>query len=326
MNQILLTDDNNDKKGSSKKNNDNYRSNSKDIKKIVIFFAAVIIVFGIALSSIYGYKVSKRNKNDEKVIKEPTISLESTESEVTVIAEAEAGLNKIIYQWNDEEENESDMNGRTKQEEKLEIPYGENILKIKIVDRAGQEKFTTEKFYRKNSLNIELDGEETDSGKARIKVTSDIDIKYISYKWDDQEETKVEPRNEEEQTSMEIKLDVQRGKHTLKVFVEDNQGNTNEKEKNYICKIKPKIEFRREGNRIYMKITHDKGFKKIDFKINDIELTYDETKADYAFDKPEVEYYIDLTTEETKISIKAYSNEDTEESNEKDFKLENATP
>ncbi len=315
MNQILLTNnDNNNKKNSNKNYN---RNNSNDVKKIIIFFAVVILIFGIALSAIYGYKIF-RNSNKEETIGEPDILLESTNEEVTIIAKAEAGISKIIYQWNDEEENVKELGGRTKQEEKIDIPVGNNTLKVKIIDQLGQERERTESYTREEqensekiqiSLDIIKDGEE--KGKLKISVTSEVPIKYMTYKWNEEEETKIETEDGEEKTNLETKIEVKRGKNLISVFVEDIEGNNNSIEQRFDGRLKPEFDIYREGNRLYMKIMHDKGFKKIEFNINGLELTYDETKADYDSEKQTVEYYLNLQEGENYVKITAESNEDT---------------
>ena len=315
MNQILLTNnDNNNKKNSNKNYN---RNNSNDVKKIIIFFAVVILIFGIALSAIYGYKIF-RNSNKEETIGEPDILLESTNEEVTIIAKAEAGISKIIYQWNDEEENVKELGGRTKQEEKIDIPVGNNTLKVKIIDQLGQERERTESYTREEqensekiqiSLDIIKDGEE--KGKLKISVTSEVPIKYMTYKWNEEEETKIETEDGEETTNLETKIEVKRGKNLISVFVEDIEGNNNSIEQRFDGRLKPEFDIYREGNRLYMKIMHDKGFKKIEFNINGLELTYDETKADYDSEKQTVEYYLNLQEGENYVKITAESNEDT---------------
>lgn len=318
MNQILLTNNDNNKKNNNKNHNYN-KNNSNDIKKIIIFFAAIILAFGLALSAIYGYKIIKNN-NKEVTIGEPELSLESTDKEVTIIAKAEAGISKIVYQWNDGEENIKELGGRTKQEEKIGIPIGENILKVKIIDQLGQERETTESFARDGqensekiqiSLDIIENGE--DKGRLRISVTSEQPIKYMIYKWNEDEETKIEPEDGEETTTLETKIDVKRGKNSISVFAEDIEGNNNTVENRYDGRLKPEFDVYREGNRLYMKVTHDKGFKKIDYIINGQELTYDETKADYDSEKQTVEYYLNLQEGENYVKITAYSNEDTNE-------------
>lgn len=315
MNQILLTNnDNNNKKNNDKNYNKN---NSNDIKKIITFFAVVILVFGIAIGGVYGYKIFK-NSNKEDTIGEPELSLESTEEEVTIVAKAEAGISKIVYQWNDEEENTKELSGRTKQEEKIGIPVGDNTLKVKVIDQIGQERETTQSFTREgqgNSEKIQIilepieEGEE--KGKLKISVTSELPIKYMTYRWNEEEETKIETEEGEEKTSLETNIEVKRGKNSIIVFAEDMEGNNNSVEKKCDGRLKPKFEVYREDNRLYMKITHDKGFKKIDFIINGQELTYDETKADYDSEKQNVEYYLNLKEGENYVKITAYSNEDT---------------
>ena len=320
MNQILLTDNynNRDKRND---NNKNYnKNNSKDIKKIIIFFAVVILVFGAAIGILYGYNLYKNSKGQSKEVKRPELSLEKTEDEVTIIAEAEAGIDKIIYQWNDEDENVEEYGGRTKQEEKINIPDGDNTLKVKVIDQAGQEIETTEEISKNDSLqnpedkiniNLSIIESGSDKGKLKISVSSEIPIKYMSYKWNDEEETKIETSEDEEKTNLETNIDVKRGKNTLSVIAEDVEGNSNQVEKKFEGKLKPEFEVYREENRLYMKITHDKGFKKIEFNINGIELTYDETKPDYIEDKKEVEYYFNLQEGENLVVINALSNEDT---------------
>ena len=189
MNQILLTDNynNRDKRND---NNKNYnKNNSKDIKKIIIFFAVVILVFGAAIGILYGYNLYKNSKGQSKEVKRPELSLEKTEDEVTIIAEAEAGIDKIIYQWNDEDENVEEYGGRTKQEEKINIPDGDNTLKVKVIDQVGQEIETTEEISKNDSLqnpedkiniNLSIIESGSDKGKLKISVSSEIPIKYMS--------------------------------------------------------------------------------------------------------------------------------------------------
>lgn len=315
MNQILLTDNYN-----NKNNNNNYnKNNSNDMKKIIIFFAVAILVLGIAIAGVYGYKIYKNN-NGEETLGEPELSLESTEEEVTIIAKAEAGISKIIYQWNDEEENVKELNGRTKQEEKIGIPIGDNTLKVKVIDEVGQERETIEKFSRegqnendKIEINLDVIKEGDEKGKLKISVISELPIKYMTYKWNDEEETKIETEEGEEKTILETNIEVKRGKNVISVLAEDMEGNANNIEQRFDGRLKPKFDIYREGNKLYMKISHDKGFKKIEFNINGIELSYDETKPDYDSEKQDVEYYFTLQEGENLVTITAYSNEDTSE-------------
>lgn len=258
----------------------------------------------------YGYKLYKKNKVQEKNINKPELSLERTENEITIIARSEAGISKIIYQWNDEEENEKELNGRTKQEEKIDIPEGNNTLKVIVIDQIGQKTETIENFYKESQVQENYDGIKIDiqtpkDGKIKIEIQSENPIKYVKYNRNDEEEQTIEL--EEEKTYFETSMEAKKEKNNINVFVEDIDGNSNENEKKYYVKIEPEFDVYREGDRLYMKITHDKGFKKIDFNINGIELTYDETKENYDANKTEVEYYFTLQEGENFVTITAYS-------------------
>ena len=163
-------------------------------------------------------------------------------------------------------------------------------------------------------MDVIKEGEE--KGKLKILVTSELPIKYMTYRWNEEEETKIETEEGEEKTSLETNIEVKRGKNSIIVFAEDMEGNNNSVENKYDGRLKPEFEVYREDNRLYMKITHDKGFKKIDFIINGQELTYDETKADYNSEKQIVEYYFNLQEGENSVEITAYSNEDTNDTYE----------
>lgn len=306
MNQILLTDNDNNRKKSN-------RNNSSDIKKIITFFGVVILIFGIAMGGTKGYEIYKNRTNKEKPIGKPQLSLEETDKDVTIIAKAESGISKIIYSWNDEEENIRELNGRTSQEENMQIPDGNNTLKVKIIDKMGQEIETTKDFYRteENSEKIEINTSVTEGGELKIVVTSELPIKYMSYKWNDNEEIKTEVQ-EENKKNMETTISIIRGKNTLNIKVEDIEGNINSLDKKFEGRLKPEFNVYKDGDRLYIIITHDKGFKKIDFKVNGIDRTYDENISGYDGEKQEQEFYFTLQEGRNEVEVKAVSNEDTE--------------
>ena len=313
MNQILLTDNDNIKRKNDKRKS---TSNSNDLKKIIVFFAIVIIVFGIAIGGIYGYRIYKNNKKENVIISAPQLSLEETDESIKIIAKSEIGIDKIIYSWNEDEEVVKEVNGRTSHEEKMDIPEGNNELKIKIIDINGQETEKTKEFTRqqeidndKITINVSVIENE---GKLRIVATSlEAPIKYISYKWNEEDEIKVEAQNEED-TSLETTIDIKRGLNTVIITAEDVNGNSNNVSKNFNGKLKPEIEVYTEGNKLYMKVSHDKGFEKVEFTVNGIKYTYDENTSVYDPEKTSLEYYFDLVEGENTLIIKATSTEGTE--------------
>ena len=316
MNQILLTDNDNSKKKNTNKNIN--KNSSNDIKKIIVFFSVVILVFGVAIGGVYGYKIIKNSKEKEIKISKPTLTLPELEEgaeEIIVIAESEVGISKIIYTWNDEEDVlVKELNGRKKQEEIVEIPFGENTLKIKVIDQNGQETETVKELVREGQEEkpiITID-ETIGNGKVKIIATDENNkIKYITYKWNDEEETTVEAQNEEDNT-LEAIVDVKRGKNTLTITAVNSNGKEETIQKMLNGVNNPIIKVTKREDKVYMTITHDMGFKKIEFEINGKKYNYDENISDYDTEKQEIELYFNLIEGENTVIIKAISNETIE--------------
>lgn len=313
MNQILLTNNQNIKRKSS----GNYSGNnsSGDMKKIIIFFAIAILVFAIAIIGVYVFKMSKENKKEKKVEK-PELSIEQIENQVKIISKAEAGINKIIYTWNDGEPTEKEMNGRTSHEEALDIPEGQNILKVVVIDENNNEIESSKEFYIEETSKPIIEIDET-IGNGKVKITA-IDennfIKYITYKWNDEQEITVEAEGEN-QTIIEKTIDVKRGKNKLTIAAVNGLLKTETIEKTFNGVNNPIVEVTRDGNVIYMKITHDMGLKKIAFTVNGQEYIYDESFSGYDSTAKEIEYKYDLKEGENTVIIYAVSNETTETTN-----------
>lgn len=323
MNQILLTEENINNK--SKKNIN--LSNSNDIKKIIIFFSIVILVFGIAIGAVFGYRLLKNNKEEDNKVSKLEIELKDSEDSenVIIIADSEVGIDKIIYSWNDEEKIIEELNGKTELEKLVEKPYGENDLKVKVIDINENEIEKSQTFFREEILG---DGDETQNSSEKVEISTSIveeenakrikisaksesPMKYLTYKWNNEEPIKIKAEGEEK--VIETTIDVLRGNNKLTIGAEDNEGNTNSIDKNFDGRLKPEIYVITRDDKLYMKISHDMGFNKIQFSINGTIYTYDKNFAGYDEDKKEIEYYFNLQEGENIVIIQAISTEDTEE-------------
>ena len=310
MNQILLTNNQNIKKRSNDKYNG--KNSSGDIRKIIIFFSVAILIFAIAIIGLYVFKMLEKDE-EVKPVGKPKLSIEQSEGQAKIIIEAEAGIKKITYKWNDEDSVEKEMNGRTSHEEALEIPEGQNTLKVIVIDENNEKIETSKEFYIEitGKPTIELD-ETIGNGKLKIIANDELNsIKYITYKWNDEEEITIEAEGEN-QTSLETIIDVKRGKNTLTVTAVNSVAKSETIEKIFNGVNNPVIEVTREGNRIYMKITHDMGLKKVTFNINGQDYIYDEIFSEYDSEAKEIAYKFDLVEGENKVIIHAISTENTE--------------
>jgi len=79
---------------------------------------------------------------------------------------------------------------------------------------------------------------------------------------------------------------------------------------------KPVIEVMTDNDKLIMKISHDKGFEKVEFNVNGQEYVYDENYSGYKKDQKELNYSIKLKEGENTVIIHAISNEKIESGSE----------
>lgn len=307
MNQILSTEDPN-KKNKTKK------TNSADFNKIIKVFCIAIFIFGAILIGIYAYKLLNKKKTSK--IAKPEITLEEFDDNAKIVAKAEAGINKVIYYWNSEEQTEKPLNGSSEYNEAIEIPNGENTLTVKVIDQNGQVVETSGTYIGTKDTEkpkIVVDEEE----KTKIIITDETELAYVTYKWEDEDDqnlVKVEAQPEEGEEipkKIEINVTAKKGTNTLIVTAVDATGNTETLKKIYKGVTDPEIEVYREGKKLYLKITHELGFKKVEFSINGQSMTYDDKYSKYEATKKELFYSFDLKDGKNEVAIVATSNEDT---------------
>ena len=308
MNQILSTEDPNKKKTKQK-------MNSPEFNKIVKVFAIAIFIFGAALIGVYSYKLINKSKINK--IAKPEIVLDQVEDEATISAKAEGGIEKITYYWDLNDKTEKSLNGTSEYSESIAIPKGTNTLTVKVIDRNAQE-FETSKEYTgtKDTEKPLIDLDKTDG--TNITVTDETELAYVTYRWEDEPEentVKVEAEPKEGETvakEINIKITAKKGTNTLIITAVDAAGNTEISRKTYVGKTDPEIEVYREGDKLYLKITHELGFKKVEFSVNGQTLAYDQNFSGYDATKKELFYYFNLKEGKNEVAIVATSNEDTQ--------------
>lgn len=307
MNQILLTNNSNNY---NKRNRGN-GGNSDNIRKIIIFFSIAILVFALLIIGVYAYKISKNNNQKGQTVSKPEISLEEIEGKVKIIAKSQTGINKIIYTWNNEEQMEMPMNGRTSYEEAIDVLEGNNTLNVKVIDVNNQETETSKNFTREITNKPVIETEIGQDARLKIKATSNTEMAYITYKWNEEEEITVRPENETDK-AIETVIDVKRGENILTVTAVNLQGNAETISKKFNGVNKPVIEVTKSGGSLNMIMKHDKGFEKIEFYLNGQIFNYDKNLSGYDSTKQEVGYTFNLQEGENIIIIVATSTEGTQ--------------
>lgn len=408
MNQILLTENNNNKKKNINKSTSKStsRTNSNDLKKIIAFFSVVILIFGVAIGGVYGYRLLKNSNKEEQKVSDTELSIPELDNNaenveyITITAKSGVGINKIIYTWNDDEPIEIELNETPEYQEQIEVPVGENTLKVVIIDKNGKEiektgtvtregeveeapvEIETSILYVGNVKKVKISGESTSalnkviyewSGqeeetielngnvsfeeeieipygesdlkikvidleqrvkeqtetftreeieintsvveengvkKAKVNIISKSPLVEVTYSWNSEQETNIEVGTQK--LDLETTIELKRGNNILTITAKNTDNETKTIDREFNGVLKPEIQVYKQGDRLYMKMSHDKGFKSIQFYVNGQTRVYDENHEDYDENKKEIEYYFTLKEGENIVIIKAISTEETE--------------
>ena len=227
MNQILITGEEKIKIKKEKK--------VLPVKTIVSFFSICIIILGICMISCSVYAKDKINEVVEANTK-PQVEINRNDDNNTIEINVKhiRGITKIAYKWNDEEQKVIEENNQKNISETIDLPGGENKLTVTITEENG-ESVTYEKQYKAG--NIPVIKLEAVSNGVQLTSTSEVEISYILYNWDDGEEQKIEVANK----SYEGIINAPKGEHLLKITVVDENNMEAKKEQKVVGDTEPTL-------------------------------------------------------------------------------------
>lgn len=306
LNQILSID--NSKKETAKKNKT--RNNGPiEINSILKFFAISILLFGIFMIGSGSYSMYK-DSTKEVTNTKPVIYVEQTsEEEILLKVTHDKALSKMTYSWNDEEATEVPSNGRREIETKIQIPTGTNTLKVYASDANGQEIEYKKVYTIEGSININI---EPEGNNLKITANGKNQLLYMTYRWDEEEETKVDINSDQ----MEQTIEIPKGLHKLTVIVVDEKNKTETKEQEVNGVTKPKLEVTTDGSSNFIiKASDEQGIKRVEFIINETEkYMLDLTRAyESVEDRKVFEYAYPLHDGENKLEVTVYNENDITE-------------
>lgn len=297
MNQILSVENNQKKKNKKIKNNGPIA-----IESILRFFAISILIFGFFMIGSGSY--SMYNNSQEKTSKtKPTIQVqENSETEIILKVIHDKSLAKVTYKWNDEEEKEISSNGKKNVEQKIEVPTGDNTLTVYAQDVNGQETSYQKAYSVEGDISIDF---ALEGSNIKVTATGKNELSYLTYRWDEDEEQKVDINN----TQIEQRIEIPKGQHTLTVIVVDSNNTTQTKTQEVKGVTKPKVEVTTDGSANFIiKASDEEGIKRIEFIINQTDKYAIDLDKEYALeDRKEFEYQFPLKDGENKIEVTAYN-------------------
>lgn len=250
MNQILYTD--------NKKN-----KGPADIKTILKIFAICMLVFGICLAGIGVFAIYKNTTDSQiKEVSKPTISVENNgDDTITINVKHTKQISKITYSWNQESEETIEGEGKANIQKIIDIPIGTNGLKIVATDIDGQVSEYEGKFVAEEDPKINISAEDTNI-KATITATNKIS--YITYRWDEEEENRIEVGD----TSTEQLIEIPQGLHTLTIVAVDINNKTTTKQQDVNGVTKPQLTVTTDGQNFIIDATDDEKLEKVEFILN----------------------------------------------------------
>lgn len=302
MNQILAVE--NDPKNKKKKKN-----TTADIKKVITVFCVITILFGIAITGQGVYAIVNNFKTDTKTeIPEQNIAINSDTNTGKVIISGTVpnGIQKIIYKWNEEEEQEISKNGETQINEEIELPVGNNKLSVTIVDMKNSftpytKEFTADLDLPQLALSLNEDG-----SKIKIVAKDMAELSYVTYQWDDSDIQTIYPE-ENSKAQLETEIDAMSGKHKLTVIAvnTNNKTTTKTQEVDGVDQsAKPAVSASIDSadrSKILFSATDENGLKNLSFTINgqryELPARENQKELQYTFQVKEGHYSISVEAE-----------------------------
>ena len=305
MNQILAVENKPKKQQKQQK-----QHAAADIKKVITVFCVISILFGIAIAGQGVYAiVNNFNSDSSTTVAEQDISIDSDTNTGKVIISGTVpnGVQKIVYNWNGEDEQTITKNGETQINEELDLPVGNNQLNVTIVDMKNSSTPYTKEFTADSTLPQLALSLSEDGTKVKIVAKDTVALSYVTYQWDDGDVQTIYPE-EGSEAQLETEIEAPSGKHNLTVIAVNNSNKTATKtqEVDGISEeSKPSVNAAIDSadkSKIIFSASDQIGLKSLSFTINGqrYELPAEgenKTELQYTFEVKEGHYSITVSAE-----------------------------
>lgn len=213
--------------------NNNYHNQSKNKKDIVLYFIILIIVFILTFGAyMLVDNIINGNINWSIFTNTPkyttTINLTQVDrNQLTINSQSDVGISKLTYNINNTQPQIIQFSGEKFIEEIIEMPTGENVIYVSILDTNGEETTIEEKIIveaPKPEISLSVVG-----SYIKISIVSEIELSEIKYRWNEEKEKKENMATYEEKNSFEKQLEIPIGRSNLTIIAKDINGGLTEK-------------------------------------------------------------------------------------------------
>lgn len=293
MNQILYT------------NNTKKKGGPLEINTVLRIFAITCIIFGIVLVGQASFAMfTNKDKNIESI---PLVEISQENNKLLLNIKHDKIIDKIMYSFTEDHEFVLQGMGRTQINEIIDLGIGTNNFNLKIIDIEGKTTYYNKTYELASGDVIKPEIELLVEGsKLKVVVKDENELDYIIYYWNEEDETRVDVR-EETPKQIEEKIDILKGENTLTIIAVDKTGNEEIKEQTFKGVKKPVIELARQGNELIVKVTDEEGIQKIEYTLNGLYYSTDPKNTGTPLNSTQLEFRQALQSGENKITIKAYN-------------------
>lgn len=244
-------------------------SDKANIVSIVRVFCVLIILFGLVLvgDATYGIMNSRPKLRDNV-----NVTANAIGTNVTINAVGSMPIQSLTYRWNQGEETVVQGNGTVELEAVVQIPTGNNILNMSVIDYYGNKSE-----FQKQYIN-----EQDDSSKPTIEIsvsgnmlnitaTDETEMSYLTYSWNNGTPTRVDMDTTlTDKTVLRTSVEVQKGENTLSIVAVDIDGNTNTRTEKIKGANKPTFTVTADGTNLVIKAQDEDGISKVEITVDGI--------------------------------------------------------
>ena len=237
---------------------------------LVLLIISILACFGVGGYYIY---INIMNGNIKipiftEVPKETTtITLTKVDRNLlTINAQSEVGISKLTYDLNSTQAQVIQFSGETYIEETIEMPIGENVIYVSIVDVNGEEITKEETMIveaPKPIIDLSVVG-----NNIKITITSEVELSEIRYKWNEENEKKENMITYEEKMSFEKQLEIPIGQNTLTIVATDINGGITEKNQVIKGVTKATTSTIVQGEYLHFTVVGKENIEKVEFEFN----------------------------------------------------------
>lgn len=276
-----------------------------EIKTVLRIFAILCIIFGCILVGQASFAMLTQEKNDTTNV--PLVEIAQEGNNLIVNVKHDKIIDKIVYSWNANQEIVLQGKGRMQITETIAMPEGINTLVLKVIDIEGKTVSYSKDYELAKGDVIKPEIELLVEGsKVKIVAKDETALSYITYYWNNEDETRVNVR-EDSPKQIEEKIDILKGENTLTIVAVDKSGNEAVKEQTFKGVKKPVIELARDGNELIIKVSDEEGIQKIEYTLNGLYYSTDPNNTGTPLNMKEFEFRQPLSAGENKITISAYN-------------------